>query len=105
MPSFEKAKGVYHVSSRVQNWINLANQHGLKICACIPYGNELYADQYDYAAYSQFAAWLAEKFTGKIHATEVCNEPNNDFQSKETDRWHKCVNLLNVSAQAIKSRL
>ena len=23
-----------------------------------------------------------EKFAGKIHAIEVCNEPNNDFQSK-----------------------
>jgi len=100
---FEKAKGVYQVPSKVQNWINLANQYGLKICACISYGNDLYADPYDPAAYSRFAAWLAQKFAGKIDAIEICNEPNNNFQSKETDWWHKYVNLLNVSAQAIKA--
>ncbi len=37
---------------------------------------ELYADPYDPAAYSRFAAWLAQKFAGKIHAIEICNEPN-----------------------------
>jgi hypothetical protein len=100
---FEKVKGVYQVPSKVQNWINLATQYGLKICVCISYGNELYADPYDRAAYSRFGAWLAQKFAGKIHAIEVCNEPNNNFQSKETDWWHKYVNLLNVSAQAIKA--
>jgi hypothetical protein len=100
---FEKTKGVYQVPRKVQNWINLANQYGLKICACIPYGNELYADPYDPTAYSRFAAWLAQKFAGKIQAIEVCNEPNDNFKSKETDWWHKYVNLLNVSAQAIKA--
>jgi len=100
---FEKAKGVYQVPSKVQNWIDLANQNGFKICACIARGNELYADPYDPAAYSRFSAWLAQKFAGKIDAIEICNEPNNDFQSKETDWWHKYVNLLNVSAQAIKA--
>jgi hypothetical protein len=100
---FEKVKGVYEVPSKVQNWINLANRYGLKICACISYGNGLYADPYDPAAYSRFAAWLAQKFAGKIQAIEICNEPNNDFQKKETDWWHKYVNLLNVSVQAIKA--
>ncbi len=100
---FEKAKGVYQVPSKVRNWINLATQYGLKICLCIAYGNDLYADPYDPAAYSRFAAWLAQKFAGNIQAIEVCNEPNNNFQSKETDWWHKYVNLLNVSAQAIKA--
>jgi hypothetical protein len=100
---FEKAKGVYQIPPKVQNWINLANRYGLKICASIPYGNDLYADPYDPAAYSQFAAWLAQKFAGKIHAIEICNEPNDNFKSKETDWWHKYVNLLNVSAKAIKA--
>jgi hypothetical protein len=100
---FEKSKGVYQVPSKVQNWIKLATQYRLKICVCIAYGNELYADPYDPAAYSRFAAWVAQKFAGKIQAIEICNEPNNNFQSKETDWWHKYVNLLNVSAQAIKA--
>jgi hypothetical protein len=100
---FEKAKGVYQVPTKVQNWIALANHNGLKICACIARGNELYADPYDPAAYSRFATWLAQKFAGKIDVIEICNEPNNDFQHKETDWWHKYVNLLNVSAQAIKA--
>jgi hypothetical protein len=100
---FEKAKGVYQVPTKVQNWIDLANRYGLKICACIANGNGLYADPYDPAAYSRFAAWLAQRFAGKIRAIEVCNEPNNDFRSKETDWWHKYVNLLNASAQAIKA--
>ncbi len=30
---FEKTKGVYQVPSKVRNWINLATQYGLKICA------------------------------------------------------------------------
>ena len=53
---FEKSKGVYEVPPKVQNWVNLAKRYGLKICACISYGNDLYADPYDPAAYSRFAA-------------------------------------------------
>jgi hypothetical protein len=99
----EKTKGVYQIPGKVQNWINLATRSGLKICVCIPYGNDLYADPYDPLAYAQFASWLAQKFAGKIQAIEVCNEPNNNFHSKESDWWHRYVNLLNVSAHAIKA--
>jgi len=101
---FETSKGVYSTPPNVQAWINAVSNAGIKIVGLIGYGNPIYPDPYDPVAYSNFAAWLARTFAGKIQGIEVCNEPNGDYASKEGLNWQaKYASLLNATAASVKS--
>lgn len=115
--SYESTKGIYALPERTRQWIDAAHQAGLKIVLIFNYGNDLYPDRYDAAAYAKAVANLAVELKGKVQAIEVLNEPNNfGFGKYYGGAWNglpkdgepaayvvKYTNILNKAAVAIKA--
>lgn len=115
--SYERVKGTYALPPRTRQWIDAAHQAGLKILLIFNYGNDLYSDRYDAAAYAKAVAHLAAELKGKVQAIEVLNEPNNfGFGKYYGGAWNglpkdgeqapyvvKYTNILNQAAVAIKA--
>lgn len=115
--SYESVKGTYALPERTRQWIDTAHQAGLKIVLIFNYGNDLYADRYDAAAYAKAVAHLAAELKGKVQAIEILNEPNNfGFGKYYGGAWNglpkdgkpaayvvKYTNILNQAAVAIKA--
>jgi len=103
---FEPVKGRYILPQSFINWVIIAGQNGLKVDLCLAYGNSLYADPYDVAAFSNAVAWLAPQLRAypAVQAIEILNEPNNAFYQAEGSNWkQKYVTLLNSAYTAIKT--
>jgi hypothetical protein len=43
----------------------------------LDYGNPVYDDRYDTAAYAKAAGWLARELADDVQAIEILNEPQN----------------------------
>src|ERR1700730_13428086 len=103
---FEPVKGHYVLPQSFINWVTIAEQHGLKVDLCLAYGNSLYTDPYDVAAFTNAAAWLAAQLKNyaAVRAIEILNEPNNAYFQAEGSNWRqKYVTLLNSAYNAIKT--
>jgi hypothetical protein len=99
----------YQVPAALQHWLDVAYANGLKVVVAMGSngsgnGHVGYADPYDPAAYSKFAAWLAAYEGPRIYAIEVGNEPNNDYKRVEGANWESLyVALLNKTYVAVKA--
>jgi hypothetical protein len=103
---FESVKGQYLLPQSFIDWVTIAGQNGLKVDLCLAYGNKLYADPYDAAAFRNAAAWLAPQLRAypAVQALEILNEPNNAYALAEGPNWkQKYVTLLNSTYTAIKT--
>jgi hypothetical protein len=79
--------------------LNAAKANGLKVVGILG-PNWHYTDNYDPAAMSNLAAWIAK--TGLVIAFEVTNEPNNAYASYERPTWEtKLVALTNAVTAAV----
>ena len=97
--SWEPNKAVYVQPAWDMGWLNAAKANGLKVVAILG-PNWHYADQYDPAAMSNLAAWIAK--TGLVTAFEITNEPNNAYASYEGSAWcSKLVALTNAVKAAV----
>jgi hypothetical protein len=105
-PKFEPVRGQYALPQSFINWVTIAGQNGLKVDLCLAYGNSLYADPYDVAAFTNAVAWLAPQLKAypAVQAIEILNEPNNASFQVEGSSWkQKYVALLNSTDTAIKA--
>ncbi len=115
----EKEPGVYKIPAKDIEWVNAANDAGLKVLLLFnTRGNRIYDNPYDPAAYANAASWLAQELDGKIGALEVMNEPFNfkgmgktfggTWNGNEPDGsisgWIRAyVALVNQTADAVKA--
>jgi hypothetical protein len=98
-PSWETSAGVYVQPVWDMGWLNAAKASGLKVVGILG-PNKLYADNYDPAAMSRLAAWIAQ--TGLVTAFEITNEPNNAYATYEGSTWQtKLVALTNAVTAAV----
>jgi hypothetical protein len=103
---FEPVKGQYKLPESFISWVKIAGQNGLKVDLCLAYGNSLYADPYDVAAFNNAVDWLAPQLKDypAIQAVEILNEPNNAYALAEGPDWkQKYVTLLNSAYSIIKT--
>ena len=112
----EPTRGNYQIPAKTKGWIQAARRAGLKVLLVLAYGNPIYADQYDTAAYAKAAGWLARELANDVQAIEILNEPNNfGFRDLYGGWWNgnepdgsvspylrKYVEILNTAAKEIK---
>jgi hypothetical protein len=97
--SWEPNKGVYALPSRDMAWLTAARANGLKVVGILG-PNWHYQDNYDPAAMSNLATWIAK--TGLVAAFEVVNEPNNAYARYEGSNWEaKLAALTNAVTAAV----
>ncbi|MDR3707579.1 MAG: hypothetical protein P4L33_04720 [Capsulimonadaceae bacterium] len=113
----EKTQGVYEIPERTRLWIKAVHASGLKLDLILNGGNDLYADHYDVAAYSRFAAEMARQLGSDVDCFEILNEPSNfGYRKAYGGIWNglendgtispwvgSYVKLLNSAAEAIKA--
>src|ERR1700722_12756475 len=96
---WETSAGVYVQPAWDMTWLNAAKASGLKVVGILG-ANKLYADNYDPAAMSRLAAFIAQ--TGLVTALEITNEPNNAYATYEGSTWQtKLVTLTNAVTAAV----
>ena len=114
--ALEPVPGKYQVPAKTLGWIHAARAVGLKIDLILAYGNPVYPDHYDSAAYAKAAGWLARTLGDSVQAIEILNEPNNfGFRTTYGGAWNgnerngsvspyvqKYVEILNAAAREIK---
>ncbi|MDD4537482.1 MAG: sugar-binding protein [Lentisphaeria bacterium] len=73
----EKKRGEYVVSQRMDNFVNRLNERGVRLNLLLSYGNPVYDNPLDPAAYAAWAAFMAGHFRGRVNSFEIWNEPAN----------------------------
>jgi hypothetical protein len=97
--SWETSPGVYVQPVWDIGWLTAAKANGLKVVAILG-PNTKYADNYNPAAMSNLATYIAK--TGLVTAFEITNEPNNAYATYEGSTWQtKLVALTNAVTTAV----
>ena len=73
----EKKRGEYVVSQRIEDFVNRLNERGVRLNLLLSYGNPIYDNPLDPAAYAAWAAFMAGHFRGRVNSFEIWNEPAN----------------------------
>jgi len=79
----EKAQGEYAVSAEVERFVDGLRDHGIRLNLLLTYGNPIYGNPLDPAAYARWAGWMATHFQGRVHDFEIWNEPANFMFQKQ----------------------
>jgi hypothetical protein len=97
--NWETSRGVYVRPAFDMQWLTAAKANGLKVVAILG-PDKNYVDNYNPAAISNLAAWIAG--TGLVTAFEITNEPNNTYASYEGPTWEtKLATLTNAVTVAV----